>query len=65
MERINKLLTLMEKVEKDIQYVNNNVSKRREDLGIVDDGATETKYAEEKIQLAYSGVVVAGWEAQE
>ena len=62
--RINKILRLLEKTDKDIKYVDAAIPKRREKINIADRGEVP-KYAEEQKQIVAVSTLVANWEVKD
>lgn len=62
--RINKLLRLLEKTDKDIKYVETAIPKRREKINIADRGEVP-KYTEEQKQIVAVSTLVADWEVKD
>jgi hypothetical protein len=60
--KIDKLLALFLKLDKDIKYIKKDVAKRYEKINIVDGGDKKTQYVNERQQIILARTIVTEWE---
>lgn len=64
LSKIERFLSVLTNVNKDMIYVNNDIVKRREKITIVKGDGLSSKYKEEKETLIECGKIVSSWEAR-
>lgn len=62
LSKVERLLSLLVSVNKDMVFANNDIAKRREKINIVRNDGSSTKYAQEKNKLETCRNIVTKWE---
>lgn len=62
LSKVERLLSMLVSVNKDMVFANNDIAKRREKINIVRNDGSSTKYAQEKNKLETCRNIVVKWE---